>query len=54
LGSPLTPVVVTGNAFFPFTYASKKSEAGDPVAKNWSAIFLTSARRSPFDRQIIH
>jgi hypothetical protein len=47
LGSPLIPVVVIGNAFSPRTYASRKSEAGDPVAKNRSAIFLMSALRSP-------
>jgi hypothetical protein len=33
----------------PRTYAFRKSEAEDPVAKNRSAIFLMSALRSPIN-----
>jgi len=42
--------LLLGVFFSPRTYASRKSEAGDPVAKNRSAIFLISARRSPVER----
>jgi hypothetical protein len=54
LGSPLIPLVVMGNLNSPRTFASRKSEAGDPAAKNRSAIFSISARRSPVGRKRIH
>lgn len=51
LGSPLILVDVIGSLNYPCTYASRKSEAGDPAAKNRLLIFLMSTLRSSVERK---
>lgn len=50
-GRPRIPVVVTGKTCSPRTYSSRNVQAGDPGAKNRSAIFLMSALRLPNEKE---